>query len=258
MNCELELNDAVCAKLAETFRLSPRVDMGIDSLIERRLGRAFADDRREPRAFRLEIGPFAYFAGDATSPGSRGLMAALAPRRLMMPSPPTWHRCADAVFGDRLIPLMRYRFDPEPLTEAHLRALLASSRHTDSIAVLDAERANRLLAREDSYLDIEGFASLATFLAEGLGFAVLDGERCLGVAYSSLACSRGIEVSVYVEPEQRRRGLATALASRLLLECLCSGVRPNWDAANPASYKLALKLGLAFVETYNAYYHEDA
>ena len=32
-------------------------------------------------------------------------------------------------------------------------------------------------------------------------------------------------------------------------------LRPNWDAANPESYKLAKRLGFTFIETYDSYYH---
>ena len=85
-------------------------------------------------------------------------------------------------------------------------------------------------------------------------FAALDGDSVMGVAYSQLVCSRGIEVSIFVEEKYRKRGVATALGSRLLLECLRQNIRPNWDAANPESCKLAQKLGLAFMETYEAYY----
>ena len=48
---------------------------------------------------------------------------------------------------------------------------------------------------------------------------------------------------VYVEERHRQRGVATALCSRLLLDCLALGLRPNWDAANAESVRLARKLG---------------
>jgi hypothetical protein len=51
--------------------------------------------------------------------------------------------------------------------------------------------------------------------------------------------------------------VATALCSRLLLDCLALGLRPNWDAANAESVRLARKLGNAFVEAYDAYYHKE-
>ena len=75
-----------------------------------------------------------------------------------------------------------------------------------------------------------------------------------------LELSRGFhnherEVSIYVKEAYRQKGVATALGSKLLLECLNRNERPNWDAANPESCKLAKKLGYTFVETYDAYYH---
>ena len=48
--------------------------------------------------------------------------------------------------------------------------------------------------------------------------------------------------------------MATALASQLLLDCTRRGLRPNWDAANRESCRLAKKLGFAFAEVYDAYY----
>lgn len=77
----------------------------------------------------------------------------------------------------------------------------------------------------------------------------------MGAAWSSLVCSNGIEVSIYIEEAYRQRGVATALASRLLLECLRNKLKPNWDAANPESFKLAKKLGVRFIEAYDAYFY---
>jgi L-amino acid N-acyltransferase YncA len=51
----------------------------------------------------------------------------------------------------------------------------------------------------------------------------------MGVAYSSLVCSRGVEVSIYVDECYRERGVGDALASRLLLECKRQGLRPDRD-----------------------------
>ena len=77
----------------------------------------------------------------------------------------------------------------------------------------------------------------------------------MGIAYSSLVCSRGIEVSIYVGEPFQQRGVATALGRKLVLECLKNNLRPNWDAANPESCKLAKKLGFVFFGAYDAYYH---
>jgi L-amino acid N-acyltransferase YncA len=112
-----------------------------------------------------------------------------------------------------------------------------------------------LAGQPESYLELFDFGSVQDFVERSLGFAIMDHDHVMGVAYSSLVCSRGIEVSIFVEEPYRQKGVATALASKLLVECLNCGWRPNWDAANPESCKLAPKLGFTLVEAYEAFYN---
>jgi GNAT superfamily N-acetyltransferase len=171
-----------------------------------------------------------------------------------MPSPPEWIAAAQKVFRDRLVPYTRYSFSPDHLSEAHLASLFDNSSYRDRVVPLEADQVARLVAQPESYLHIGDFDSHSDLIERGVGFAALEGESVMGVAYSSLVCSRGIEVSIYVEERYRERGVATALASRLLLDCKQRGMRPNWDAANSESCKLAKKLGYVLAEAYDAYY----
>lgn len=255
MSYELELSKANRLRLAHAFRNHKRVDCSIDCVVEGQMGRAFADDLRCPTAFRITTGPFWYFAGDASSPGAQALIQDLPAYSLLMPCPPEWMAAAHKVFPDRLVPFTRCSFSPDRLSEAHLAGLFENSPYRDRVVPLEAAVVARLAARPESYLEIGDFDSPADFLERGLGFAALQGETVMGVAYSSLVCSRGIEVSIYVEERCRERGMATALASRLLLECRRRAMRPNWDAANPESCGLAKKLGYVYVEAYEAYYY---
>ena len=253
MSYELELNKTNRLRLARAFQHNKRVDYSIDCVVEGQMGRAFADDPRHPVAFRITLGPFWYFAGDANSPGGQALIQDLT-HSLLMPSPAEWIAAAQKVFQDRLVPYTRYSFSPDQLSEAHLASLFDNSPYRDRVVPLEADQVARLVAQPESYLEIGDFDSPADFFERGVGFAALEGESVMGVAYSSLVCSRGIEVSIYVEERYRGRGVATALASRLLLDCKQRGMRPNWDAANPESCKLAKKLGYVFAEAYDAYY----
>lgn len=166
-----------------------------------------------------------------------------------------WIAAAQDYFQGKLIPMPRYSFSTENLTEEHLKALIDNSPHREKITPLDAVLVERLAEQSQDHLGFEDFGSIAEFLRRGMGYAALEGDEILGVGYSSLVCSRGIEVSLFVEERYRQCGLGTALASRLLLEALGKGLRPNWDAANPESCKLALKLGYKFKASYEAYYY---
>jgi GNAT superfamily N-acetyltransferase len=103
-------------------------------------------------------------------------------------------------------------------------------------------------------VEVEDFDSPADFLERGIGYTLLEEDRLAGAAYSSLVCSCGIEVSLFVDEAYRRRGVATALSAALLLECMRRGLRPNWDAANLESCALAEKLGYTPASSYESYY----
>jgi L-amino acid N-acyltransferase YncA len=72
----------------------------------------------------------------------------------------------------------------------------------------------------------------------------------------SLVCSRGTEVSLFIEEAYRRQGVAIASAGQWLLACMGQGMRPNRDAANPASCGLAKKLGYSAAGMHEATFHK--
>jgi GNAT superfamily N-acetyltransferase len=248
---ELPLTNANRLRLAETFRHNPRVDYSIDCVVEGQMGRAYVDDPANPTAWRITIGPFWYFAGDADGPGGRALLAEFPAYNLFMPSPPEWVAAAKKMFGERLVGFPRYSFAAESLSEAHLSAILDASPHRDRVRRVDAA----LLARSDNFVETEDFESADDFLQRGVGYTLLKDDSLAGAAYSSLVCSRGIEVSLFVAEEFRRRGVAMAISAALLLECVRRGLRPNWDAANLESCALAEKLGYTPAGSYEAYYY---
>ncbi len=64
----------------------------------------------------------------------------------------------------------------------------------------------------------------------------------------------GIEIEIGTRPEYRRKGLATIVASALIIDCLDRGIYPSWDVANTESVALAQKLGYIMEEPYDTYY----
>lgn len=255
MACEFELNKANRLKLARAFRDHKRVDLSIDCVIEGQMGKAFVDDLTHPMSYRITVGPFWYFAGESYSPGAHQMMQDLPAYNLLMPSSPGWVDLAKEIYGEHLQPFTRYSFSASSLSASHLTSCLKDSGYQSRVVPIDMQMAAHLAAQPESYLELSDFDSVGDFIERGMGYAILDGQRVMGVAYSSLVCSAGIEVSVFVEEPYRQRGVATALSSRLLLECLNLNQKPDWDAANPESYKLAKRLGFSFVEAYDSYYH---
>jgi GNAT superfamily N-acetyltransferase len=257
MTYAFPLTKANRIKLASAFRSVPRVDLSIDCAIEGQMGKVFVDDLDHPRVFKIETGPFFYFSGKPDSAASREMLAGITPYTLFMPSAPGWVEAARSIHAENLLEIDRYSFSSQNLSPIHLGRLERSSPYRESIQPMTAQFARRyadLFWGTDHFIELFMYDSPDDFNRRSAGFYLADGGELIAAAYGSLACSLGLEVSIYVAESYRCQGIATALASRLLLWCLERGLEPHWDAANPESCKLALKLGYTPLGSYNAYY----
>lgn len=85
-----------------------------------------------------------------------------------------------------------------------------------------------------------------------LGAAAYDGGKMIGLAACSADCDAMWQIGVDVLPEYRRKGIASALTSKLALEILNAGKIPFYCAAwsNVKSVRNAIKSGfkLAWIE----------
>lgn len=252
---ELELTKINRLKIARAFRDVPRVDMSIPCVVEGQMGQAFVDDVAQPTIYHVVIGPFHYFAGTAVSSQAHTMMASLPPYNLLMPSSEGWAALARQQFGDSLQTNVRHSFSSDSLSVSHLNQLLNDGSFQGEVVALDAALAEQMSAAGTLYFDLADFDSAEDFAARGLGFVALANGQPVGIAYSSLVCSQGIEVSIFVDEAYRRQGVATAVSARLLLACLARSLHPNWDAANPESVRLAERLGYRSTGNYEAYFH---
>jgi predicted GNAT family acetyltransferase len=78
-----------------------------------------------------------------------------------------------------------------------------------------------------------------------LGIAAYDGKKMIGLAACSADCESMWQIGVDVLPEYRRRGVASALTSRLAIEIMNRGKVPFYCAAwsNLKSVRNAIKSG---------------
>ncbi len=78
-----------------------------------------------------------------------------------------------------------------------------------------------------------------------LGVGAYDGEKLIGLAGCSADCDMMYQIGVDVLPEYRRKGIASALTSRLALEILALGKVPFYCAAwsNIKSVRNAIRSG---------------
>ncbi|KQC14089.1 MAG: hypothetical protein APR63_06120 [Desulfuromonas sp. SDB] len=238
--------------LARAFVNVPRVDMSIQCVVEGQMGSATVDSIDKPTVFKIEVGPFIYFAGNVKSPAGKAMLKTIAPYTLFMPSSPGWIEAARKMYGDKLVELERYSFSQNHLSIEHLEELIRKS-IWKKVKPMDLSFARKLWGKVH-FIELSDFDSPEDFVKRGIGYYLEQDNRILGAAYSSLVCSMGIEVSIFVREDYRRQGIATTLASHLLLWCLNNHTLASWDTANHESCKLALKMGYTYTRTYKAYY----
>ena len=94
------------------------------------------------------------------------------------------------------------------------------------------------------------FGSKEKYLELGRGYAVMKEGKIVSAASSYSRYRGGIDVEIDTVRQERRKGLGTAVAAKLILSCLDEGLYPAWDAANMLSVRLAEKLGYEFSREY--------
>ena len=106
---------------------------------------------------------------------------------------------------------------------------------------------------------LASWASISDFLTNGLGFALLDGDKIASVCTSVFACRERVEIDVHTAENYQRRGCAMLTASALIEECLRRGIQPNWECFwdNVTSSALAVKLGFTILQDYPVFYWEE-
>ncbi len=97
------------------------------------------------------------------------------------------------------------------------------------------------------------FSSLDKFIKHGIGYVVVKNGEIIAGASSYTYCEGSIEITIGTKKDYRRKGLALACASKLILECIDRNIYPRWDAANTESVALAEKLGYRFEKEYEVY-----
>ena len=94
-------------------------DTLIWSCLQGHMGQAWADDVHAPSAAQVITADFCFFAGDASGPGARGLVAHIPsgyPKNemLMASKEDAWHGLIEDIYKGRCNKFLRYAFKKEP------------------------------------------------------------------------------------------------------------------------------------------------
>ncbi|GEM_PF-8794 len=232
----------------------------IDSGLEGVFGRAFVDDTEEPRAAVLAVGDILAAAGDTEAHGAELIEAAVrsrSPRNVcIIGRNDEWSKLIENGFPDA-VRATRYAFEhiQPDITDDKLREY--SGELPDGVEIfyeLSHEQFNALKKNADFNEFVINYDGYEDYLKRSVGaFAAKDGE-IIGGAAAYTVYSDGCEVALEVREDMRRKGIARAVSSAMILKCRERGLIPCWDAANTVSAHIAESLGYRPSGEYTAYY----
>ena len=97
------------------------------------------------------------------------------------------------------------------------------------------------------------FETEEEFFQYGMGYVVMKDNEIIAGASSYSFDGERLEITIETKEEYRKKGLALACASKIILESLSKNIFPRWDAANLSSVALAKKLGYRYSHEYTVY-----
>ncbi len=156
-------------------------------------------------------------------------------------------RKIEKIYGNSIIKTQRYSIKKNPVFNiSKLKKMANSLENNFKLIKIGKCMADRIKK--------EGFINITDdYEKYGIGFCCINNNEIIGVASSNIFYKDGIEVNIRVKEQFRRNGIATAMASKLILECLNQEKKVSWDAANTNSVGLAEKLGFEYDSKYNIY-----
>ena len=242
-----ELNDP--SKAAPLFADWKDVDAGVTACLDSVMGKIFADDAHQPKSAMAVIGDFAFFAG---KPNIELLRARPDRWLVVVPRNEAWEELIENNFPA----FKRIRYATRKNTKfdrKKLKAMVNALPEGYAFRRIDAELYDVCLKDEVFGEAVSAFGSKEKYLELGKGFAVMKDGRVVAAASSYTRYKKGIDIDINTVKEERHKGLASAVAAKLILECLDEGLYPAWDAANKMSIRLAEKLGYEFSREYVVY-----
>ena len=173
---------------------------------------------------------------------------------IMVPGSPAWEPLLEETYGQKAKKITRYAFRKDTCFDRErLESLKALLPQGFSLEMLGEDVFDYCQKNPWCCDWVSQFPSFEDYSRRGLGMVVKKEGVPVAGASSYYVYPGGIEIQIDTHQDFRRRGLATAAAAGLILQCLDRGIYPSWDAANLSSVALAEKLGYQFDHEYDAY-----
>lgn len=219
------------------------------SVLEGMMGEAYVDNIMNPKLAILLVRKYCFMSGEIIDNDLRKLVDNNLKDRIIIPND-NIKKSLERIYEGDITKEERYSIKKNPkFNLIELQKYAEDIPKEYSLKLIDKELALKI--KKEKYMSITD-----DYERFGVGYCCLYHNEIVGVASSNIIYKDGIEVNIKVSEEHRRKGIATMLASNLILKCIEEKKKVSWDAANMNSVKLANKLGFKYDSKYNIYTFE--
>ena len=205
-------------------------------------GRVLTDASLRPRCAVATVGDFLFCGGEPGPSAGHLLRQAMgAYEDWLIVARGEWLQVLQSMTPVRMVTRMAFRHVIQP-EDGHLRRLLTILPENATFQPIEGEWIARCRQAEWSR-DFVSQYSDEQYAMLGLGVLLLvDGQAVAG-ASSYVSYPGGVEIQLQTRDDMQGRGYATLAAAKMILMAHERGLIATWDAANPASGRIAEKIG---------------
>lgn len=217
-----------------------------NSVLDGMMGTAYVDHPTHPKIAFLQVRNYCFMSGIIEKENLKVVLEQNFSDNIFIPSN-NISKILEELYPNQLIKKERYSLKKDVIFDIpkleHMASLLPKE---IVICKIEENLAKRI--KKEKFINITD-----DYKTYGVGFCCMHQNEIIGVASSSIYYSDGIEVNIKVKEAYRKQGIATAMASHLILECIKQKKKVSWDAANLHSLGLAEKLGFEYDSAYSIY-----
>lgn len=220
--------------------------------LEGYMGEVFVDNIEKPEFSFVFLERLCFIDGNSNNEFAKKALEEIDEYYKVIIANEEWFELIEKVYKNNFEISSRYSIKKE--TKFNKRMLEEYIENLDShykIKKIDEKMYNRI-QQTDSYVTNLGMSD--QYEKNGIGFCALnENQEIIAVITSDGIFNGGIDVNIKVRDIDRRKGIATALSAKMILECIRKNIYPSWDAANLNSVGLAQKLGYELDSEYRIY-----
>lgn len=222
----------------------------IYSCLQKVMGKVFVTDTESPVSAMAFVGCFAFYAGE---PDRELLINKPDGFVIMTPQDDRWSNLIEDSFPDAR-KITRYAIRKDTVFDKdNLKKMASGLPQGYELRKIDSDIYDLCLKDPVTADFVSAFGSKEKYLELGHGMVILKDGKIVSGASSYTRYKEGIEIEVDTVESERRKGLATAALSALILNCLEEGLYPSWDAHDMNSVQLSRRFGYEFDHEYTAY-----